>query len=122
VPRKNPTDLCRPHGAHTLASLLASVKWGGQKKNRTLNDLVNTMLDTSGLSKGMVGEAILITCHVLYRVSTKNKKITPGLFGSQPQFASQTLAATSCLAYVWFFWHTCSLPHFINYMANLSQS
>ena len=47
------------------------------RKNHTLTDLVNAMLKIAGLSKEWWGEAILTTCHVLNRVSTKNKKITP---------------------------------------------
>ena len=47
-----------------------------ERKNRTLTDLVNAMLDTLGLSKAW-GEAILIACHVLDRVPTKNKEISP---------------------------------------------
>jgi hypothetical protein len=46
-------------------------------KNRTLTDLVNAMLSTAGLSKAWWGEAILMACHVLNRVPTKNKEITP---------------------------------------------
>jgi hypothetical protein len=48
-----------------------------ERKNRTLTDLVNAMLDTSGLSKEWWGEAILTACHVLNRVPIKNKEITP---------------------------------------------
>jgi transposase InsO family protein len=48
-----------------------------KRKNRTLTNLVNAMLDTSGLSKAWWGEAILTACHVLNRVPTKNKEITP---------------------------------------------
>ena len=39
-----------------------------KRKNRTLTDLVNTMLDTAGLSKEWWGEAILTACHVLQRI------------------------------------------------------
>jgi hypothetical protein len=35
------------------------------------------MLSTTGLSKAWWGEAILTACHVLNRVPTKNKEITP---------------------------------------------
>ena len=35
------------------------------------------MLDTAGLSKEWWGEAILTECHVLNRVPTTNKEITP---------------------------------------------
>jgi transposase InsO family protein len=48
-----------------------------KRKNRTLTDLVNAMLSTAGLSKVWWGEAILTACHVLNRVPTKKKEITP---------------------------------------------
>jgi hypothetical protein len=48
-----------------------------ERKNRTLTDLVNDMLDTAGLSKELWGEAILTACHVLNRVPIKNKEFTP---------------------------------------------
>jgi transposase InsO family protein len=47
-----------------------------ERKNRTLTELVNAVLDTAGLSKKWWGETILIACHVLNRVPTKNKEIT----------------------------------------------
>ena len=48
-----------------------------ERKNRTLTNLINAMLDTSGLSKEWWGEALLTACHVLNRVSTNNKTISP---------------------------------------------
>jgi transposase InsO family protein len=48
-----------------------------ERKNRTLTDYVNAMLDTAGLSMEWWGEAILTACHVLNRVPTKNKEKTP---------------------------------------------
>jgi len=48
-----------------------------ERKNHTLTELVNAMLNTAGLSKEWWGEAILTACHVLNRVPTKNKEITP---------------------------------------------
>ena len=42
-----------------------------ERKNRTLTDLVNAMLDTAGLSKEWCGEAILTACHVLKPCSYK---------------------------------------------------
>ena len=47
-----------------------------EKKNRILTNLVNAMLETTGLSKEWWGKAILTACHVLNRVPTKNKEIT----------------------------------------------
>ena len=48
-----------------------------ERKNRTLTDLVNSMLDTAGLSKAWWGEALLTSCHVLNRIPNKNKEKTP---------------------------------------------
>jgi hypothetical protein len=48
-----------------------------KRKNCILTDLVNAMLSTTRLSKEWWGEAILTACHVLNRVPTKNKEITP---------------------------------------------
>ena len=48
-----------------------------ERKNRTLTDLVNAMLETAELSKEWWADAILTVCHVLNRVPTKNKEITP---------------------------------------------
>jgi transposase InsO family protein len=45
-----------------------------ERKNHTLTDLVNAMLETAGLSKEWWGEAILTPCHVLNRVPMKKKR------------------------------------------------
>jgi hypothetical protein len=45
-----------------------------ERKNRTLTELVNAMLETAGLFKEWWGETILTSCHVLNRVPIKNKK------------------------------------------------
>jgi hypothetical protein len=48
-----------------------------ERKNRTLTDLVNAMLDTAGLSKAWWGEAILTASHVLNRIPNKSKETIP---------------------------------------------
>jgi transposase InsO family protein len=48
-----------------------------ERKNRTLTNLVNAMLETSRLSTEWWGEATLTTSHVMNKVPTKNKEITP---------------------------------------------
>jgi hypothetical protein len=48
-----------------------------ERKNRTLIELVNSMLDTAELSKAWWEEALLTLCHVLNRVLMKNKEKTP---------------------------------------------
>jgi len=71
-----------------------------ERKNRTLMDLVNVMLGTSGLTKAWLGEAILIACHVLNRVPTKNSEMTPyeGWKGRKPSL--HYLRTWGCLAMV----------------------
>jgi hypothetical protein len=70
---------CVEHGINQERTPPYSPQSNGvpERKNHTLTDLVNTMLETSGLSKEWWGEAILTPCHVLNKVPTKNKEITP---------------------------------------------
>ena len=62
--------------------------------------MVNTILDTAGLSKEWWGEAILTACHVLNRVPTKNKEITPFKKWEKKRPALSYLRTWSCLAKV----------------------
>jgi hypothetical protein len=56
-------------------------------------DLVNAMLDCSGLSKSWWGEAILTTCFVLNQVPSSKGEITPyeGWKGIKPACKKQKL-------------------------------
>ena len=58
------------------------------------------MLDTAGLSKTWWGEAILTACHVLNRVLTKNKEITPFEEWEKKRTALSYLRTWGCLAKV----------------------
>jgi hypothetical protein len=71
-----------------------------ERKNRTLTDLVNAMLYTSGLSKEWWGEAILTACHVLNKVPTKNKEITPFEEWEKRKLNISCLCPWGCLAKV----------------------
>jgi hypothetical protein len=71
-----------------------------ERKNRTLIDLVNAMLSTTGLSKAWWGEAILTACHVLNRVPTKNKEITPFEKWEKRRLNLSYLRTWGCLAKV----------------------
>src|SRR5438105_5049714 len=71
-----------------------------ERKNRTLTDLVNAMLDTARLSKEWWGEAILTACHVLNRVPTKNKEITPFEEWEKKRLTLSYLRTWGCLAKV----------------------
>ena len=48
-----------------------------ERKNRTLKEMVNSLLSYSGLSEGFWGEAMLTACYLLNRISSKSNKITP---------------------------------------------
>nr|GEY30663.1 zinc finger, CCHC-type [Tanacetum cinerariifolium] len=47
-----------------------------EKKNRTLKEMVNSMLSYYGLSEGFWGEAMLTACYILNRTPNKNNKQT----------------------------------------------
>jgi hypothetical protein len=69
-----------------------------ERKNCTLINLVNAMLNTSGLSKKWWGEAILTACHVLNRVPIKNKEITPFEEWEKKRVNLSYLRTWGCLA------------------------
>ena len=71
-----------------------------ERKNRTLTDLVNAMLETAGLPKEWWGEAILTACHVLNKVPTKNKEITPFKEWEKKRLSLSYLRTWDCLAKV----------------------
>jgi transposase InsO family protein len=48
-----------------------------ERKNRTLKEMVNSMLSHSGLSEGFWGEAMLMANYLLNRVPNKQNPITP---------------------------------------------
>ncbi|KAD7479019.1 hypothetical protein E3N88_02155 [Mikania micrantha] len=48
-----------------------------ERKNRTLKEMVNSLLSYSGLNDGFWGEAMLTACYLLNRTPNKKNKITP---------------------------------------------
>jgi hypothetical protein len=58
------------------------------------------MLDTSGLSKAWWGEALMTACHVLNRVPTKHKTITPFEEWERKRLKLSYLRTWGCLAKV----------------------
>jgi transposase InsO family protein len=71
-----------------------------ERKNHTLTDLVNAMLETAGLSKEWWGEVILTTCHVLNRVPMKNNEVTPFEEWEKKRLTLSYLRTWGCLAKV----------------------
>ena len=72
-------EFCEEHGIIHERTPPYSRESNGvaERKNHTLTDLVNAMLDTGGLSKAWWGEALLTASHVLNRVPNRNKEQTP---------------------------------------------
>ena len=64
------------------------------------NRLVNAMLDNAGLSKEWWGEAVLTATHVLNRVPTKNKEVTPFEEWKKKKLNLSYLRTWRCLAKV----------------------
>ena len=48
-----------------------------ERKNRTLLDMVNSMILSSGVSQNLWGEALLSACFILNRIPFKDKNETP---------------------------------------------
>lgn len=71
-----------------------------KRKNHTLNVFVNAMLDTVELSTEWWGEAILTVCHVLNRIPTKNKQVTPFEKRKKKKLNLSYLRTQGCLAKV----------------------
>jgi hypothetical protein len=71
-----------------------------ERKNRTYTDLVNSMLETTELSKAWWGAALLTSCHVLNIVPLKSKEKAPyeKWFGRKPSLSY--LRTWGCLAKV----------------------
>ena len=70
------------------------------EKTHTLTDLVNAMLDTSGLSKAWWGEAVLTSCHVLNKVPAKDNETTPYEQWEKKRTTLSYLRTWGCLAKV----------------------
>ena len=62
--------------------------------------MVNAILETAGLPKEWWGEAILTACHVLNRVPTKNKEITPFEEWEKKRLNLSYMQTWGCLAKV----------------------
>lgn len=72
-------QLCAKHGIIHEITPPYSPKSNGvaERKNRTLTNLVNAMLDSAGLTKSWWGEAALAACYTLNRVPSSKGEITP---------------------------------------------
>jgi hypothetical protein len=96
------SEFCAVHGIIHEKTPPYSPQSNGiaERKNRTLTDLVNAMLEIASLSKKWWGEAILTASHVLNRVPTKNKEITPFEEWEKKRLNLSYLRTWGCLAKV----------------------
>jgi transposase InsO family protein len=72
-------EFCEEHGIIHERTPPYSPQSNGvaERKNRTMSDLVNSMLDIAGLSKAWWGGVLLTACHVLNKIPNKDKEKTP---------------------------------------------
>ncbi|GJS00384.1 retrovirus-related pol polyprotein from transposon TNT 1-94 [Tanacetum coccineum] len=96
------TELCAKHGIRHEFTAPYSPEQNGiaERKNRTLKEMVNAMLISSGLSQDMWGEAILTATYLLNKVPCKEKEVTPYelWMGRKPSY--KYLRVWGCLAKV----------------------
>jgi transposase InsO family protein len=71
-----------------------------ERKNRTLTDLINFMLDTARLSKAWWEVALLTSCYVLNRLTMKNKEKTLYEEWIGRKYSLSYLCTWGCLANV----------------------
>ncbi|GJV61679.1 retrovirus-related pol polyprotein from transposon TNT 1-94 [Tanacetum coccineum] len=72
-------DLCEKHGIrHELTAPYSPEQNSiAERKNRTLKEMINAMLISSGLSQDMKGKAILTTTYLLNKIPRKEKEESP---------------------------------------------
>jgi transposase InsO family protein len=95
-------EFCVEHGIIRERTAPYSPESNGiaKRKNRMLTDLVNTMLDTAGLSKAWWGEALLTASHVLNRIPNRNKETTPYKYWVGRKSSHSYLRTWECLVKV----------------------
>ncbi|GJX23326.1 retrovirus-related pol polyprotein from transposon TNT 1-94 [Tanacetum coccineum] len=95
-------DLCAKHGIrHELTAPYSPQQNGiAKRKNRTLKEMVNAMLISSGLSQDMWGEAILTATYLLNKIPRKEKEETPYKLWMERKPSYQYLRVWGCLAKV----------------------
>ena len=95
-------NFCEMHCIiHEVTSLYASQSNGiAERKNRTLLDMVNVMLVSSGLLKNMWGEALYSACHILNRVPCKKFGKAPYELWRKRESNLKYLKVWRCLANV----------------------
>ncbi|CAL2253197.1 unnamed protein product [Prunus armeniaca] len=96
------SDFCATHGIihQTTAPYTPQQNGVAERKNRTFKDMINSMLNSSGLPHNLWGEALLTANHILNRIPHKKSKQSPYEIwkGRIPTY--KTLKVWGCLAKV----------------------
>ena len=73
------SDFCTQHGIvhQTTAPYTPQQNGVAERKNRTLKDMINSMLNNSGLPHNLWGEALLTANFILNRIPFKNSNKSP---------------------------------------------
>ena len=95
-------EFCEEHGIIHERTPPYSPESNGiaERKNLTVTDLVNSMLDAAGLFKAWWGDAVLTLCHVLNKVPNKNQDQTPYEMWNGRKASLSYLRTWGCLAKV----------------------
>ncbi|KAD7117956.1 hypothetical protein E3N88_05224 [Mikania micrantha] len=95
-------DICAQNGIIHECTAPYSPQQNGiaERKNRTLKEMMNAMLISSGMSQDMWGEAILSATYLLNKIPFKKKDVTPYelWMGRKPSY--KYLKVWGCLAKV----------------------
>ena len=72
-------NFCETHGIIHQSTAPYTPQQNGvaERKNRTLLDMVNAMLEFSGLPYNLWGEALFSATHILNRIPSKRNKVSP---------------------------------------------
>ena len=95
-------EFCSQHGiVHEVTAPYSPQSNGvAERKNRTLKEMMNAMLLSSGLPQSMWGEAILSANYLLNRMIRKNKDVSPYEMFKKEKPCYKTLKVWGCLAKV----------------------
>ncbi|KAI5350367.1 hypothetical protein L3X38_003258 [Prunus dulcis] len=93
---------CEEHGIiHEVTPPYSPQSNGvAERKNRTLMDMVNSMLLSSGLPENLWGEAMLTACFILNRITLKDNEKTPYELWKRRSPNLRILKVWGCLAKV----------------------
>ena len=96
------TQLCQSFGIVHEETAPYSPQSNGvaERKNRTLKDMINSLLESSGLPNYMWGEALNTACHILNRVPQKHKESSPFELWRGQESNLKYLKVWGCLAKV----------------------